>query len=304
MQEKGLVAPGGIHRAGEVRRIRLLEGAAPPERRAHRLGRRRGAFRPELDAEEVAVEDAGACREEADREGSSNEPGDVFRDASLEVARIRGNVDVEGGLRSEDLLRRALEPRQCDRLAEQLVEGVFPELARGAVDGGRHADDRREPLHDRDRLGEDGRDRLVGEEKVPVRKGNAAGPLERADEGASRPDPGQVDREAPVRRPTRQETRRVGGLPAEEGDSDRLERVRRYRGDEGGLVVVARQKALVAPRLEEEGPGGREGPLGEDGPEVATEKGGRVHDGDDEPAGRERAEGLSEASFRSGAERE
>src|SRR5512143_3854920 len=92
LEEKRLVPSGGLHRSRQALRVRLLETVVLPEGLPDGLFGGRGALRPELDAEEVAVEDAAPHGEESRRDGTPGEAGDVLRDARLELSAVGGKV--------------------------------------------------------------------------------------------------------------------------------------------------------------------------------------------------------------------
>ena len=272
MQKERLVASGGLDGPGEALGVALLEGSLLPESGADVAGVRRGAVRPDLEAEEMTVKDAAADGEDRGREGPPEKSRDVLRDPRLVPGRVGGEVRVERDLGPEFLLWWRFEPGDRDRLAEQLVERLLPQLACRPVDGGRESRDGNEGVDDGNRFGEDGGDRLEGEKEVSLGKGRGSRRIVRAGEDAAAPETGEVDRDTGVGSPGLEKASRVGGFPAEEGDVGRLQRVGRRGGDEGGLALLLGEEPVGAAGVEEKGAGGRKAALLEDGQDVAPEE--------------------------------
>ena len=253
-EEQRLVAPGRFHGAGEILGVDDVECVLLRAEAREKAARLRSVLaEAQLDAQEMAMKDAAASRENRRGDRPSQEDRHVVRDALFERVRVGRHPEIEGPLCCENVLRERAEGRERERLLKELVERGLAELARGPVDGGGDSGDGRERLDETNRLGEDERDRMRREKQVSGRQRSRLAALRRDDERLAVADAREVDRESVVHS-RREKTRRLGRASAQEGDPARLESVVRQRGDEGDFVVVLGKKAHVAAR-----PGGRGG---------------------------------------------
>ena len=136
-EEQRLVAPGRFHGAGEILGVDDVERVLLRAEALEKGARLRSVpAEAQLDAQEMAMKDAAASRENRRGDRPSEEGRHVVRDALFERVRVRRHPEVEGPLCFENVLRKRAEGGEREGLLKELVERGLAELARGPVDGG------------------------------------------------------------------------------------------------------------------------------------------------------------------------